>query len=177
VKSHRNQKPLAAALVAALFLSLSAAGLSAQNAPQGDSLKLSDKPNVSLSPPKDAKPAADHSSSVLGWIGSLLLVLGLFLAAAWLIRRSSPRAYRMLPAEVFEVLGRAPLANRQQAHLVRCGDKLLLIAASVSGVEPLMEITDRAEVERLTELCRKSRPQQPAASLGPMFGKKEKQDG
>jgi flagellar protein FliO/FliZ len=177
VKSHRNQKSLAAAVVVAVFLSLWAVTLSAQIAMPADSRKLADKPNVSLSPPKDAKPQADPSSSLFGWIGSLLVVLGLFLAAVWLIRRTSPRTYRLLPAEVFEVLGRAPLASRQQVHLLRCGNKLLLIAATVAGVEPLAEIVDPDEVEHLTELCRKSRPSQPAASLAQMFRKKEKLDG
>jgi hypothetical protein len=64
-----------------------------------------------------------------------------------------------LPSEVFEVLGRAPLANHQQAQLVRCGSKLLLVSvnATSGGVRTLTEITDPAEVDRLIDLCRQVR--------------------
>jgi flagellar biogenesis protein FliO len=174
----------AAAVIAACFLTLFAARLSAQDAPPANPTGAPDKSAGAtlLKPSKAAEGGKgqmpkQEDSSLLGWIGSLLFVLGLFLAAVWLIRRTSPRAYGLLPIEAFEVLGRAPLANRQQAQLLRCGNKLLLIAASVGGAEPLTEITDPAEVERLTELCRKARPGPPAASLCQMFRKKEKQDG
>jgi hypothetical protein len=58
-------------------------------------------------------------------IGSLAVVLGLFLGLAWAMRRATPCGSLLLPGEVFEVLGRAPLASRQQVHLLRCGKKLL----------------------------------------------------
>jgi flagellar biogenesis protein FliO len=174
-----------AAVVAVCFLALFAARLSAQDAPPANPSGTPDKsagatllkPSKAAEGGKNQTAKPEDSSSLWGWIGSLLFVLGLFLAAVWLIRRTSPRAYGLLPTEAFETLGRAPLANRQQAQLIRCGNKLLLIAAGVGGAEPLTEITDPAEVERLTELCRKSRPSPPAASLCQLFCKKEKQDG
>ena len=55
-------------------------------------------------------------------------MLGIFFLVVWLLRRASPRGPAALPGEAFEVLGRAPLANRQQAHLLRCGNKLLLVS-------------------------------------------------
>jgi flagellar protein FliO/FliZ len=103
---------------------------------------------------RDALPPKPDSLSPLALAGSLALVIGLFLLALWLLRRASPRGGGLLPTEVFETLGRAPLAHRHQAHLVRIGNKLALLSASVTGVEPLVEITDPAEVERLTALCR-----------------------
>jgi len=75
------------------------------------------------------------------------------------------------------VLGRAPLANRQQAHLLRCGNKLLLVSAGTAGTEPLTEITDPAEVERLTELCRRARPNIATTALSRILGQKGKSDG
>jgi flagellar protein FliO/FliZ len=116
-------------------------------------------------------------TSPFGWVGALLLVLGLFMLAAWMIRRASPRMHRALPSEVFEMLGHAPLGNRQQAQLLRCGNKLILLAASLNGLEPLTEITDPAEVERLTALCRQTKPTAPASSLFQIFFKKERHDG
>ena len=93
-------------------------------------------------------------------------MLGIFFALVWVLRRASPPGAALLPTEAFEVLGRAPLANRQQAHLLRCGNKLLLISAGAAGAEPLTEITDPAEVDRLTELCRQARPSIATTALG-----------
>ena len=89
-------------------------------------------------------------------LASLAVVLGLFFTVAWLLRRGMPPASAVLPDEVVEVLGRAPLPGRQQAHLVRLGSKLLLISMTAQGAETLGEITDPEEVERLSEICRRS---------------------
>jgi flagellar biogenesis protein FliO len=89
--------------------------------------------------------------------GSLAFVLGLFFLVAWVMRRATPGAARLLPKEVVEVLGRAPLAGRQQMHLLRCGHKLLLVCATPAGVETLTEITDPMEVDRLAGLCQQTR--------------------
>jgi flagellar biogenesis protein FliO len=111
---------------------------------------------------------------------SLGIVLGLFLMVAWAVRRGMPRSAALLPREAVEVLGRAPLVGRQQVHLVRCGNKVLLLSVSATSVETLTEITDSAEVERLGEICRQTgggaasfrqvfsqftRPEQPAYVL------------
>jgi len=87
---------------------------------------------------------------------SLALVVGLFLVAAFLMRRATPTANSALPGEVVEVLGRAPLANRQQVHLLRCGNKLLLVCVTPNGTETLTEITDPVEVDRLAAICRQN---------------------
>jgi len=56
------------------------------------------------------------------------------------------------------VLGRAPLAARQQVHLLRCGRKLLLVSVTPAGAETLTEITEPEEVDRLAGLCRAAQP-------------------
>lgn len=97
--------------------------------------------------------------------GSLALVLGLFGAVAWGMRRARPKSLQPLPADVFEPLGRSPLAGKLQAHLLRCGNKLLLVSISPNGAETLTEITDPVEVDRLTGLCRAQQPQSTTASF------------
>jgi flagellar biogenesis protein FliO len=89
--------------------------------------------------------------------GSLTAVLALFFLVVWMLRRASPRRPGNLPPEVFETLGRAPLASHQQVHLLRCGNKLLLVSLTAAGAETLTEIADPAEVERLVRLCRQTR--------------------
>jgi flagellar biogenesis protein FliO len=106
----------------------------------------------------DPKPAArshEMSPFVTG-AASLGIVLGLFLLVAWAVRRGMPRSAALLPRDALEVLGRAPLVGRQQVHLVRCGNKVLLLSVSAASVETLTEITDRAEIERLGEICRQA---------------------
>ena len=85
---------------------------------------------------------------------SLGIVLGLFLLVVWTVRRTAPRGAGWLPPEAVEVLGRVPLAGRQQAHLVRCGNKIVLLSVTPGGVETLTEITDPMEVDRLESICR-----------------------
>lgn len=101
-------------------------------------------------------PAASQSAprTAVTVVGSLGAVLGLFFLLAWAMRRGTPGAISLLPREALEVLGRAPLAGRQQVHLIRLGSKLVLISASAAGVETLSEVTEPDEVQRLTALCR-----------------------
>jgi flagellar biogenesis protein FliO len=104
------------------------------------------------------KPSAPTPSNALTTVGaSLAVVLGLFLVIAWCARRFTPGGAAVLPKEAVELLGRASFAARQQAHLVRVGNKLLLVAISSAGAQTLTEITEPAEVEHLTALCRRGR--------------------
>lgn len=86
-------------------------------------------------------------------VGSLAIVLGLFLMLAWLAKRNMPASQRWLSSDVVQVLGRAPLSNKQVMHLVRLGPKLLLVSVSAQGAETLAEVTDPGEVERLLARC------------------------
>ena len=123
------------------------------------------KPPLRLAPRSEAsrqpipKPAAPTPGGALAAVaGSLSAVLGLFLVVVWCTRRFATAGAALLPKEAVELLGRAPLAARQQAQLVRIGNKLLLVAISPGGVEPLTEITEPTEVEHLTALCRRGQP-------------------
>jgi flagellar protein FliO/FliZ len=106
-----------------------------------------------------AVPMANSPTTALATVGgSLAAVLGLFLIAIWCTRRFAPAGTNALPKEAVELLGRAPLAGRQQMQLVRVGNKLLLVALSPVGAETLTEITEPAEIEQLLALCRRGRP-------------------
>ncbi|MEN6449912.1 MAG: flagellar biosynthetic protein FliO [Thermoguttaceae bacterium] len=113
--------------------------------------------SLALTPPsakaRDGAEKASTGSSAVTTVVSLAVVLGVFFLGAWLYRRSMPQARAPLPQEAFAVLGRAPLAYRHQAQLVRCGNKLLLVCVTAAGAETLTEITDPAEVERLLGVC------------------------
>lgn len=122
------------------------------------------------SPPQDGQAAArgrasNAASSVMTGLASLAVVLGLFFAVAWAMRRGMPPGPAALPREAVEVLGRTPLAGRQQAHLIRCGNKVLLVYLAQGVAETLTEITDPVEVDRLVGLCRQTHPQSATASF------------
>lgn len=97
--------------------------------------------------------SADDVPSFVNAATSLGIVLGLFLMVMWAVRRGMPKGDGLLPREAVEVLGRAPLVGRQQVHLVRCGNKMVLLNVTPTGVETLTEISDPAEVDRLHSIC------------------------
>jgi flagellar biogenesis protein FliO len=101
-------------------------------------------------------PAA--TGSVVTVASSLAIVLGLFFALLWLAKKNMPRGMTAISSEVVKVLGRAPLSGRQQMHLVRIGNKLLLVSVTPNGAETLTEITDPQEVDHLTSLCEREQP-------------------
>lgn len=96
--------------------------------------------------------------ALLTVMGSLGVVLGLFLVTIWCVRRGMPKSARPLPGEAVEVLGRAPLVGRQQMHLLRFGNKLVLVSVSQGTVDAISEITDPAEVDRVAGLCAQAGP-------------------
>ena len=100
---------------------------------------------------------------------SLAVVLGLFFVVAWAMRRAGPRGSAPLPSEVVEVLGRAALASRGQVHVLRFGNKLLLVSVGPAGVETLSELTDPDEVNRLAGLCRQLHPESATGAFRQVF--------
>ncbi len=111
-----------------------------------------------------ARPMSAASSLFTG-LASLAVVLGMFFAVAWAMRRGMPAGAAALPKQAVEVLGRTALAGRQYAHLVRCGNKILLVYLAPGVAKTLTEITYPAEVDRLAGLCRQDQPTSANASL------------
>ena len=155
------------------------AGLCAQTAPPSHQRSAPTSPSLA---PRQAEPGADAERassglpSMITVVGSLVLVLGVFLFGVWLFRKTTPAGFGVLPIEAFESLGRARLTTRQQVHLLRCGNKVLLVAVGVASAETLTEITDPEEVERLVELCRRPRSGGAAAAFRQVFRREEGHD-
>jgi flagellar biogenesis protein FliO len=157
--------------------------LSARNSDRGRSLTpRGDGAAAKQAQAKDRGRPVGTASSVMTGLASLVVVLGLFFAVAWALRRGMPAGAAALPREAVEVLGRTTLAGRQQAHLIRCGNKVLLVYLAQGVAETLTEITDPLEVDRLVGLCQQSHPQSTTASFRQIlqqFGRtgKEKHEG
>jgi flagellar biogenesis protein FliO len=96
--------------------------------------------------------------SVYTILSALAIVIGAFLIFAWLLRRGGQKTSAALPGDVVSVLGRVPLAARQFAHLLRVGNKLVLVTITPTGAETLTEVTDPVEVDRLVGLCQQFNP-------------------
>lgn len=91
-------------------------------------------------------------------LSSLAIVIGLIFAAAWFYRKAAPKMSGALPKQVVQVLGRTPLAPRQQLVLLRLGSKLVLVSNLHGEVRTISEITDPLEVDRLAGLCESAQP-------------------
>ncbi len=132
------------------------------------------KPPLPLAPPGSTNSPSGRRPgglpSLITLVGSLGVVLGIFLLVAWCMRRAAPAGSIALPGEVFEVLGRAAMASRQQVHLLRCGKKLVLVSVTPAGAETLTEITDPMEVDRLAGLCQQARSNSATAAFRQVFG-------
>jgi flagellar biogenesis protein FliO len=102
----------------------------------------------------------------LGTAGTgLALVVGLFLLCVALVRKGKPNASTPLPSDAVAVLGRVPLAGRHFANLIQVGSKLVLVAVTPDSIQTITEVTEPAEVERLTALCMKSNSRSSSAEF------------
>lgn len=113
----------------------------------------------------EPRVAPSNSKTLTTVVGSLAVVLGLFFVVAWCMRRTLPASMTRLPAEVVEMLGRAPLAGKQNLHLLRVGSKLVLVVVTPFGAETLTEVTHPDEVERLLALCKQNSGHGPTAEF------------
>ena len=127
-------------------------------------LPLAPRKNPSSTAPRRSVPS-NSMDALTTVIGSLGIVQGLFVVLVWFSRRFAPAGTAALPKEAVELLGRTTLSGTQQMQLVRVGTKLLLVALSPQGARTLTEITSAAEVERLSDLCRRQKPDSATASF------------
>jgi len=126
-------------------------------------------PTTSSPGPLELRPSSkDKTGSVerpksswgtaISMLLSLAVVLSFFLLVAWLVKKSQPHSFLKLPGDVVQVMGRTPMAPRQQMYVVRFGSKLLLISHQPGQTQTLGEITDADEVQRLAGLCEANQP-------------------
>lgn len=103
---------------------------------------------------------------------ALAIVIGAFLIFAWALRKGSKNARgrrQIVPAEAVRVLGHVSLAGRQSAELLRVGNKLVLVAMTPGGPATITEVTDPAEVDRLTGLCQQFSPHSTTKAFEQVF--------
>ncbi len=111
----------------------------------------------------------DHPSSLSGartspWksLAILGVMIGLILLAGKGLKRLAPHRFHELSDDLFTPLGYRSLSRNHTVHLVRVGQRLLLIGSSSEGLRTLSEITDPEEVIRLTDLATRAAGKPPA---------------
>lgn len=102
---------------------------------------------------------------------ALALVVGLLLLTVSIFKKAAPKSQRLLPGEVASVVGRIPLGGKQMAHLLKVGNKLVLVCVSPEGAKPLTEVTDPAEVSRLLGLCEQTGDHSASTAFRDVFEK------
>jgi flagellar biogenesis protein FliO len=117
------------------------------------SLMPNSGPSNESSPESTPKPGS--SSPLITVSSSLAVVLGLFAALIWATRKFGARGggNKNIPKEVFQTLGSTSIDPRTQVSLLRCGQRILILARTNNGVHPLGEITDKDEVRHLIATC------------------------
>ena len=135
----------------------------AQNTASTDPQQSAERAFPTLMPnsgPKDAssvegKPTSGSSSPLITVSSSLAVVLGLFAALIWATRKFGDRGggNKNIPKEIFQTLGSTSIDPRTQVSLLRCGQRILIIARTNNGVHPLGEITNKEEVSQLIATC------------------------
>jgi flagellar biogenesis protein FliO len=85
---------------------------------------------------------------------SLAVVLGLFAALVWVSRKYGSKTMGgAIPSEVLQTLGSTAIDPRTRITMLRLGNRILVVAQTASGIQPISEITDLDEVRRLTAHC------------------------
>ena len=104
----------------------------------------------------------------LGWIVTVLIALAVTVAAIFLLLRVLRRFFPALVpaggrAAPIRPLARFHLAPRQALHLVRCGQRLLLLGATSASINHVATIDDPQEIDRILQSIQ--RGESPWASL------------
>ncbi len=117
------------------------------------SLMPNSDPNDGSNP--ESKPKSGSTNPLITVSSSLALVLGLFAALIWATRKFGTQggSNKNIPKEIFQTLGSTSIDPRTQVSLLRCGQRILIIARTNNGVHPLGEITDKDEVRHLIATC------------------------
>ena len=115
--------------------------------PRQDAIALPGRPS------QGAKPTGFAADANVPMVAKALgLVVGPFLGLLWMIRRLR-LGHRDGEDSVFQVLGHFVLFPRRRAYIVSFASRLLVLTDAPGGVEKITEVTDRAEVARITEMC------------------------
>ena len=91
--------------------------------------------------------------SIAKVVGSLAIVIAVFLILAKLFGKRTMRRPGALPHEVVRIQGTVPMDKKRDLMLIQMGAKLLLVVKSEQGIAPLGEVDDPQQVEWMVRKC------------------------
>ncbi|MFO0871634.1 MAG: flagellar biosynthetic protein FliO [Pirellulales bacterium] len=101
----------------------------------------------------------------LASVTSVTLLAGGVLLVLWMMRRATPAQRGQLPADALEVLGQSVISPRLAVHLIRVGQRVVLVGSAPQSATALLEISEAEEVESLVAACRTEESSSVAASM------------
>lgn len=117
----------------------------------GDAGARSSATGSSVDTPSRRSTTSPWGSFVV--LGGILLVI--VVAARWL-KWIAPGRFQGLPEEAVSWLGKRVIAANQELHLVKVGDRILVLGSGPDGLRTLSEISDSSEVAHLEIAARHS---------------------
>ena len=93
----------------------------------------------------------NFSQSATRMVGALAVVLGAFMVLLWITKKIQGPSKTLMSTQTLELLGQKQINKIHRLHLIRLGQRILLISASDSRVTCLSEINDPQEVAQLLE--------------------------
>ena len=91
----------------------------------------------------------NFSQSATRMVAALAVVLGAFMVLLWVTKKIQGPSKSIMSKQTLEVLGQKQINKTHSLHLIRLGQRILLISASDSSVTCLSEINDPVEVAQL----------------------------
>ena len=91
----------------------------------------------------------NFGQSAARMFGALAVVLGAFMVLLWITKKIQGPSKSIMSKQTLEVLGQKQINKIHSLHLIRLGQRILLISASDSSVTCLSEINDPVEVTQL----------------------------
>ncbi len=98
----------------------------------------------------------NFSESATRMVGALAVVLGAFMVLLWITKKIQGPSKTVMSKQTLELLGQKQINKIHCLHLIRLGQRILLISASDSGVTCLSEINDPVEVTQLLKTSSES---------------------
>jgi flagellar biogenesis protein FliO len=91
----------------------------------------------------------NFSQSATRMVGALAVVLGAFMVLLWITKKIQGPSKTMMSKQTLELLGQKQINKIHSLHLIRLGQRILLVSASDNSVTCLSEINDPVEVAQL----------------------------
>ena len=92
----------------------------------------------------------DLFTSALKMFSALLLVLGILLACAYLMRRLAQREGTGPGTKLTKIMDRTPLGVKKNVTVIQVADRILVLGVTHDRISLLAQIEDQESVERIT---------------------------